>query len=283
MLVVYTKSELAELNKAKNKLGFVPTMGALHAGHFSLVKTAIDENPWIIVSIFVNPTQFNDQIDLDNYPRNNEKDLTALEDLLRPDDIVFIPSENEMYPEKDNRIFDFGNLERVMEGKYRSGHFNGVAQIVSNLFDTIKPAKAYFGEKDLQQLAIIRKLVDILSSSVQIIGCPIVREPDGLAMSSRNQLLSPSERKESARIYQALSVLPSLSKEMSIREIKQKTIEYLNESPLLSVEYFEVVNGESLLPISDWNTTGQIYGCVAVRVGNIRLIDNIRIKQNNYT
>ena len=277
MKVVYTKSELANINKGGRKLGLVPTMGALHAGHFSLVEAAILENQNIVVSIFVNPTQFNDKNDLKNYPRNSTKDLTVLDHLLRPDDIVFIPSVNEMYPKPDNRIFDFGNLEKVMEGMHRSGHFNGVAQIVSKLFDTINPAKAYFGEKDLQQLAIIRKLIEIIKSPVEIIGCPIVRESDGLAMSSRNQLLSPAERKESAKIYQALSNVPSLSKEMSVKELKPTTIDFLNESALLSVEYFEIVDGKSLLPISDWDPAIQIFGCVAVRVGNIRLIDNIRI------
>ena len=277
MKIIYTNSELTKLNKLQAKSGFVPTMGSLHPGHFSLVKTAIHENSRVIVSIFVNPTQFNDKNDLKNYPRNNEKDFAALDEILGNNDIVFVPDEKEMYPKQDTRFFEFGDLDKVMEGRHRPGHFNGVAQIVSKLFELVKPDKAYFGEKDLQQLAIIRKLVEILNSPVKIIGCPIVREPDGLAMSSRNQLLNPEERKESARIYQVLSKVPILSKKLSVEELKQKTINFLNQSPLLSVEYFEIVHGDSLLPISNWDEKHPIYTCVAVKVGKIRLIDNIKV------
>ena len=275
MNIVYTNSELAKLNKLQAKSGFVPTMGSLHPGHFSLVNIAILENSRVIVSIFVNPTQFNDKNDLKNYPRNNEKDFAALDEILRDDDIVFVPDEKEMYPKQDTSFFEFGDLDKVMEGKHRQGHFNGVAQIVSKLFEVVHPAKAYFGEKDLQQLAIIRKLVEILNSPVKIIGCPIIREPDGLAMSSRNQLLSPEERKESARIYQALSKVPILSKKLSVKELSRRTIDILNQSPLLAVEYFEIIDGDNLLPISNWNEKHPIYACVAVKVGKIRLIDNI--------
>ena len=275
MKIVYTNSELAKLNKLQAKSGFVPTMGSLHPGHFSLVNIAILENSRVIVSIFVNPTQFNDKNDLKNYPHNNEKDFAALDEILRDDDIVFVPDEKEMYPKQDTRFFEFGDLDKVMEGKHRQGHFNGVAQIVSKLFEIVKPGKAYFGEKDLQQLAIIRKLVEILKSPVKIIGCPIIREPDGLAMSSRNQLLSPEERKESARIYQALSKVPILSKKLSVKELSRRTIDILNQSPLLAVEYFEIIDGDNLLPISNWNEKHPIYACVAVKVGKIRLIDNI--------
>lgn len=277
MKVVYTNSELAKLNKLQEKSGFVPTMGSLHPGHFSLVKTAILENSRVIVSIFVNPTQFNDKNDLKNYPRNNEKDFSALDKILRKNDIVFVPDEKEMYPKQDTRFFEFGDLDKAMEGKHRQGHFNGVAQIVSKLFEVVNPDKAYFGEKDLQQLAIIRKLVKILNSPVKIIGCPIVREPDGLAMSSRNQLLNPEERKESARIYQALSKVPILSKEISVEELRRRTIDFLNQSPLLAVEYFEIVDGDNLWPISNWITKHPIYACIAVKAGKIRLIDNIKV------
>lgn len=278
MNVVYTKSEFDKLVANQAKPGLVPTMGALHTGHLSLIERAISENGNVVVSIFVNPTQFNDKNDLKNYPRNTEKDLAALAYILRPNDIVFIPDEKEMYPESDNRVFDFGHLDTVMEGKHRSGHFNGVGQIVSKLFEAISPAKAYFGEKDLQQLAVIRKLVSIIRSPVEIIGCPIVREPDGLAMSSRNQLLNSKERNEAAKIYQALSKVPNLSSQFSVEEIKQRTIADINQSPLLSVEYFEIVDGDNLLPISHWEPSPSIYGCVAVRAGKVRLIDNIRIK-----
>lgn len=279
MNVVYTKSEYDKLVKGKQKPGLVPTMGALHTGHFSLIERAISENENVVVSIFVNPTQFNDKNDLKNYPRNTGKDLATLAYLLRPNDIVFLPDEKEMYPEPDKRIFDFGHLNNVMEGKHRSGHFNGVGQIVSKLFETINPAKAYFGEKDLQQLAVIRKLVSIIKSPVEIIGCPIVREPDGLAMSSRNQLLNSNERNEAAKIYKAMSKVPLLSSKISVEEVKQKTIDAINQSPSLSIEYLEIVNGDNLLPISSWEATSPIYGCVAVRAGKVRLIDNIRIKK----
>ena len=278
MNVVYTKSEFDNLVPRQEKPGLVPTMGALHTGHLSLIDRAISENGNVVVSIFVNPTQFNDRNDLKNYPRNTGKDLAALAYLLRPNDIVFIPDEKEMYPEPDSRVFDFGHLDTVMEGKHRSGHFNGVGQIVSKLFEAVHPAKAYFGEKDLQQLAVIRKLVSIINSPVEIIGCPIVREADGLAMSSRNQLLNSKERNEAAKIYQALSKVPILSGQFSVEEIKHRTIDDINQSPLLSVEYFEIVDGDNLLPISRWEGTSSIYGCVAVRAGKVRLIDNIRIK-----
>ena len=278
MNIVYTKSEFDKLVARQQKPGLVPTMGALHTGHFSLIERAISENGNVVVSIFVNPTQFNDKNDLKNYPRNTGKDLSALAYLLRPNDIVYLPDEKEMYPEPDNRVFDFGHLDNVMEGKHRSGHFIGVGQIVSKLFEKIDPLKAYFGEKDLQQLAVIRKLVSIIKSPVEIIGCPIVREPDGVAMSSRNQLLNSKERNEAVKIYQALSKVPNLSSQFSVEDIKQRTIDDINQSPLLSVEYFEIVNGENLLPISGWEAASSIYGCVAVSVGKVRLIDNIRIK-----
>jgi len=263
--------------KVPGKIGFVPTMGALHKGHLSLILRAIQENSHILVSIFVNPTQFNDSKDLKNYPRKNSKDLDTLKKLLRPEDIVFIPEEAEMYPEPDMRSFDFGHLDKILEGEHRPGHFNGVAQIVSKLFDLIKPDFAYFGEKDLQQLLIIKKLTEITASNTTIIGCPIIRENDGLAMSSRNQLLSKTERKEAAKISQALFDAVKLRNRLSPNKLRENIINRINSSPELEVEYFEIVDGFDLKPVLSWNNSPLIYGCIAVKVGSIRLLDNYKL------
>lgn len=277
------KNRLEAIRKKHLKIGLVPTMGALHSGHYSLIERAIIESKVVVVTIFVNPTQFNDREDFKKYPHDIEKDLMELRSLLRKEDMVFIPDNKEMYPEPDLLVFDFGHLDKIMEGSHRPGHFNGVAQIVSKFFNIIKPDLAYFGEKDLQQLVIIRKLVEITNMRVQIIGCPIIREPDGLAMSSRNQLLSGEERKEAVKVYQALSQAFNLADKIPVETLKKNTIGFINNSSILSVEYFEIVDGENLLPIKKWIKNKQVFGCIAVKAGNVRLIDNIGLMNKQYT
>ena len=277
------KKRLEAIRKKHLKIGLVPTMGALHSGHYSLIERAIIESKVVVVTIFVNPTQFNDSEDFKKYPHDIEKDLMELTSLLRKEDMVFIPDNIEMYPEPDFRVFDFSHMDKIMEGSHRPGHFNGVAQIVSKFFDIIKPDLAYFGEKDLQQLVIIRKLVEMTNMRVQIVGCPIIRESDGLAMSSRNQLLSVEERKEAVKIYQALSQAFNLANKIPVETLKKNTIGFINNSSILTVEYFEIVDGENLLPIKKWIKNKQVFGCIAVKTGNVRLIDNIRLMSKQYT
>jgi pantoate--beta-alanine ligase len=261
--------------------GFVPTMGALHKGHISLVNKAIDDCNILIVSIFVNPNQFNDKEDLKNYPRTIEKDLDMLSEILRENDIVFIPETEEIYPEPDTRIFDFGNLDKVMEGLYRPGHFNGVAQVVSRLFDIVKPDLAYFGQKDFQQLTIIRELANRAGNRVRIISCPIVREADGLAMSSRNLLLEPHIRKEAGIIYNTISKAAELIKTMEINNIKKYVNNNINLIAGFNVEYFEIADDKELMTIakkSQMKRDKKYFACIAVNAGKIRLIDNVEIR-----
>ncbi len=272
--IVQLKSVLYNLKNANKTVGFVPTMGALHDGHLSLVSFAKNNNDITIVSIFVNPTQFNNQEDFQNYPQTLKSDLDKLS--LHSVDIVFTPTEKEMYPEPDTRVFDFGTLDKIMEGKHRPGHFNGVAQIVSKLLAIVEPDKAYFGEKDFQQLTIIKQLVRQLNLPVQIVSCPIVRESDGLAMSSRNMRLSPSQRKNAALISQTLFNSQKLAKSYDVEKIKNWVTDNVNKNPDLNVEYFEIVDDKELIPISSWDETKNRIGCIAVNVGKIRLIDNIR-------
>jgi pantoate--beta-alanine ligase len=262
------------LKKQGKSIGFVPTMGALHQGHLSLVAQSKAENEITVVSIFVNPTQFNDKEDLKNYPRTLEADSRMLE--AAGVDYIFAPSVVEMYPDEDTRIFDFGNLDKVMEGAHRPGHFKGVAQIVSKLFTAIHPDKAYFGEKDFQQLAIIKYIVKQYNYPVQIVPCPIIRESDGLAMSSRNRLLDTNQRKQAVLI--SVTLFESLKKagELSISELKNWVVNKINENPELDVEYFEIVDDTSLLPVKSWESPNHKVGCIAVKVGKIRLIDNIK-------
>ena len=263
--------------KAENKsVGLVPTMGALHEGHLSLVGRCGAENDLTVVSIFVNPTQFNDKNDLINYPRTLDTDCEILQ--KAGCDIVFAPSETEMYPEPDTRQFNFGALETVMEGRFRPGHFNGVAQIVSKLFDAVKPARAYFGEKDFQQVAIIKKLVEMLQFDLQIVVCPTIREENGLAKSSRNELLTAGERKKAAIISKTLVESRNFAPQKSPSELKTWVIEHIATEPALKTEYFEIVNGNTLQPISTWEDTDFAVGCIAVFCGEIRLIDNISYK-----
>ncbi len=276
MKVAKNIKELNIYRGNRQTIGFVPTMGTLHDGHFSLVKEAMLKTPKIVVSIFVNPTQFNDKNDLKNYPRNTHNDLSLLDQILREHDIVFIPDEKEIYPEPDTRTFNFGHLDKIMEGRNRPGHFNGVGQVVSKLFQIVKPTFAFFGEKDLQQLAVIRKLVQILKIPVNIIGIPIVREAEGLAMSSRNKLLGKNERDEVSKIFKTLIEATRLKGIKTVAEVREKAIIELNKSPFLSVEYFEIVDSINFLPVKSWDATTGIFGCIAVKAGKIRLIDNIR-------
>lgn len=276
MKLVKTISELQQQLAESGKcgtIGFVPTMGALHAGHLSLVRNAMEENKMVVVSIFVNPTQFNDPKDLQRYPRDIEADLKLLEPTGC--DLVFAPEPEEIYPEPDTRKFDFGKLETVMEGKHRPGHFNGVAQVISKLFRIVKPDKAYFGQKDFQQLAIIKQLVKQLQLPIEIVACPIIREESGLAMSSRNQLLSAVERENAAIINKTLQAAKKLSAKKSVQELTEWVTETINKNPLLYVEYFEVVDDETLQPVKSWKDSGTKIGCIAAYCGKIRLIDNI--------
>ena len=264
-----------ELKRHPGTCGFVPTMGALHNGHLSLVEQCRRECDTVVVSIFVNPTQFNDPNDLKNYPRTVEADLALLEKAGA--DFALTPSVEDIYPEKDTRVFDFGLLDKVMEGAHRPGHFNGVAQVVSRLFDIVRCDKAYFGEKDFQQIAVIRELVRQCDYPLQIVACPIVRDTDGLALSSRNALLTPAHRAAAPLIYKALMDGVESARSMSVDEMKRRVVERIDADPLLQVEYFEVVNADTLEGIDRWSNTFPMRGCIAVQAGNVRLIDNIAI------
>ncbi len=269
------------LRSAKlSPVGFVPTMGALHQGHLSLVKNAMESCPVVVVSIYVNPTQFNDRNDLKNYPRTPESDLELLGSVMRENDIVFMPEDKEIYPEEDGREFRFGNLDNVMEALHRPGHFNGVAQVVSRLFDIVKPDKAFFGQKDFQQLAVIRELVKQTGSKVEIIGNPIIREADGLAMSSRNRRLEPEIRKKAGIIFSALSDAAIMIKDHDIPAIRKHVIKKIENAGDFSVEYYEIADDTDLKPLlrkADLEKGKRYYGCVAVKAGNIRLIDNVEV------
>lgn len=277
MLVVKEITKLQELIEAKRKegktVGFVPTMGALHEGHLTLVRTAGERSNYVVVSIFVNPTQFNDKKDLIKYPRNLDQDVNMLEET--PCDLVFAPEVSTMYPSEDTRQFNFGQLEQVMEGRFRPGHFNGVAQVVSKLFDMVQPDKAFFGLKDFQQLAIIKTLVKQLTLPVEIVPCPIVREEDGLAMSSRNQRLNTEQRKNAPHIYKTLLEARNKARTMSVKELKEWVIKTINQNEFLETEYFEITDDEKLNTIESWDNPVNKVGCVAVHCGEVRLIDNI--------
>jgi len=282
MKVFDRKSDLERHLKVSrlSPAGFVPTMGALHSGHLSLTERAVSECRVVTVSIFVNPTQFNDKKDLERYPRTLENDLKLLESVLRADDVVFTPRVEEVYPEPDTRIFDFGTIDKAMEGEHRPGHFNGVAQVVSRLFDMVQPDIAYFGQKDFQQLAIIREMVRQTGSKVNIVGCPIVREADGLAMSSRNTLLRPGHREAAGIIYNSLLLSVPIIKNGGINEARDSFIKSVESVNGFHVQYFEVVDDLRLVPLknSDQTVHGRNYFiCVAVYAGEIRLIDNIQI------
>jgi pantoate--beta-alanine ligase len=261
-------------------VGFVPTMGALHEGHISLVKNAVRQCPVVVVSIFVNPTQFNDESDLKNYPRTPESDLLLLTTVLRENDLVFTPAVVEIYPEEDKREFHFGILDNVMEALHRPGHFNGVAQVVNRLFEIVKPDIAFFGQKDFQQLAVIKALVKQTGNKVKIIGNPIIRENDGLAMSSRNSLLDREFRKNATIIYKTISAAAQMILKSDIPEIKSFVKETINNVEGFKVEYFEIVDDTELMPLitkGKMKKNKRYFGCIAVQAGKIRLIDNIEI------
>lgn len=266
--------QLDEDKQKGKKVGLVPTMGALHAGHISLVKRCAAENDVCVVSIFVNPTQFNNPNDLLTYPRTLDEDCQLLESSGCT--YVFAPSVEEMYPEPDNRVFDFGTVAQVMEGARRPGHFNGVAQIVSKLFYAVKPDVSYFGEKDFQQIAVIRAMVKQLGIPVEIVDCPIQRESDGLALSSRNTRLTPEHRQKAPVIARTLKESVTFVPEKSVQQVIDYVVSTLNNVPDMSVEYFEIVDGNTLESISNWSDTTYPVGCITVYCGEVRLIDNVK-------
>lgn len=258
-------------------IGFVPTMGALHNGHLSLVEKARKESDIVVVSIFVNPTQFNDRVDYEKYPRMLDQDINLLRDNGNCD-VVFIPSEAEMYPQPDARHFDLGYLEIIMEGKYRPGHFQGVAQIVSKLFEAVEPHKAFFGKKDFQQVAVIKRLVQLMNYPIEIIPCEIVREPHGLAMSSRNLRLSNEDFNKASIIFKTLSKVSEHLKTMTIDEVKRQVISEIEKVPPFKVEYVDIVDTNTLLSVNDYKKNDSLTVCIAVYCNDVRLIDNIEIK-----
>ena len=273
-----TVKQLREaLNLHRDKtIGFVPTMGALHQGHISLVERARRECDTVVVSVFVNPTQFNDKNDLKNYPRTPEADAAMLE--AAGVDYVLFPSVEEIYPEPDTRVFDFGLIDKVMEGATRPGHFNGVAQVVSRLFALVNPKRAYFGEKDFQQIAVIKAMVKQLNMSVEIVECPIVRDTDGLALSSRNTLLDEEHRAAAPHIYATLRKAVERKAEFaSPAEMVAWVEEEINKNPLLKCIYFEVVDALSMQSVAEWTNDCNTQGCIAVQCGSVRLIDNIKV------
>jgi pantoate--beta-alanine ligase len=277
MTVYTTRSELSryrdDLVSRGKSIGLVPTMGALHPGHISLVERSTAENDITVVSVFVNPTQFNDPSDLHKYPRTPGKDL----ELLRAcgADVMFSPSEEEMYPDTEPVTYDLGGLDETMEGALRPGHFDGVAQIVSKLFETIRPHRAYFGQKDFQQLVIIRHFVKLLKLDIQIIDCPIIRERDGLALSSRNVLLTPEQRQFAPFIHHTLVRARELSRTLTPRDVKTWVTLQFEQHPHIELEYFEIVDDNNLKPVKSWRDQTNKVGCIAVRLGETRLIDNI--------
>lgn len=281
MRVVNTISELKSLisgYKQENKtVGLVPTMGALHAGHKSLVDRARKENDIVVVSVFVNPTQFNNKQDLATYPRTEERDCALLE--AAGCDVVFMPAVEEVYPEPDNRQFDLGAVAEVMEGAHRPGHFNGVAQIVSKLFGFVEPDRAYFGEKDFQQIAVIRKMVQLEDFKLQIVACPIKREDDGLALSSRNVRLTAEQRQLAPNIYRVLKESCNFAKSHTVAETEKFVVDSLNALPQMEVEYYSIVDALTMQPVSDWADADSITGCITVYCGEVRLIDNIAYKK----
>lgn len=254
-------------------VGLVPTMGALHAGHVSLVERCVAENDVTVVSVFVNPTQFNDKRDLELYPRTPEADCAMLQEAGCT--YVFTPSVEEVYPEPDTRVFDLGSVAEVMEGRFRPGHFNGVAQIVSKLFYMVSPHRAYFGEKDFQQIAVIRVMAQQLGFDIDIIACPIVREEDGLALSSRNTRLTEQQRKNAPQIAETLFKSLTFAQSHTVKETIDYVVETINKVDEMRVEYYEIVDGRTLQPVENWSDSDHVVGCITVYNGEVRLIDNI--------
>lgn len=266
---------MAALKAAGKSVGFVPTMGALHDGHISLVDQARSQCDAVVVSVFVNPTQFNNKADLDTYPRTEEADCARLE--AAGVDVAFLPTVAEMYPEPDTRVFDLGPVAEVMEGPMRPGHFNGVAQVVSKLFDMVRPDRAYFGEKDFQQIAVIRRMVELEGFDIEIVACPIKRHDDGLAMSSRNVRLTPEQRELAPEIYRALRLGKDFAKSgHSVDGTKALVVDTINAVPYMQVEYFEIVDANTMQPIANWADAARAAGCITVYCGDVRLIDNIQ-------
>lgn len=285
MIIIREVAELqqfVEHEKANGrKIGLVPTMGALHAGHLSLVERAVRENPCVVASVFVNPTQFNNPTDLATYPRKEEDDFRLLAEAGVT--AVFAPTVEEMYPggpeAQPHHEFRLGTAAEVMEGKFRPGHFQGVAQVVSLLFRLVRPDRAYFGEKDFQQIAVIRNMVESEGINVEIIPCPIKRADDGLALSSRNALLTPEQRAIAPEIHKTLEYSVEYSRSHSVRATHDTVVERLDAQPWLKVEYFEIVDGRTLLPVEEWDESPWIVGCITVYCGDVRLIDNIAYRK----
>lgn len=278
MKVLRTVGELRQAmeshRNAGQTIGLVPTMGALHAGHLSLMERSCRDNDITVASIFVNPTQFNNATDLKTYPRTEEKDCALLE--KAGVDYAFVPSVEEIYPEPDTRVFDLGAVAEVMEGAMRPGHFNGVAQIVSRLFSYVNPTRAYFGEKDFQQIAVIRRMAQLEGFDFEIIACPIVREDDGLALSSRNVRLTPEQRQIAPAIHRTLAQSLDMTRDKSVSDVKQWVKEEIDRQPFMTTEYYEIVNPLTMQPTDSWMTPdGPAVGCVTVYCGDVRLIDNI--------
>ena len=282
MIIIKTVSELeAYVGRERNNgrsIGLVPTMGALHAGHLSLVERAVKENDDVIVSVFVNPTQFNNPTDLATYPRTEEEDCRLL--AKAGVSVAFVPTVEEMYPSGAVRVKEFrlGTAAEVMEGKFRPGHFQGVAQIVCRLFELCRPTRAYFGEKDFQQIAVIRNMVESEGIDVDIVSCPIKRADDGLALSSRNALLTPEQRAIAPEIYKALNAGVEYSKDHGVKETHDKVVALVDANDGLETEYFEIVDARTLLPVEEWEESPEVVGCITVFCGKVRLIDNIKFR-----
>lgn len=285
MQIISTVDELRKVVSAARAdgktIGLVPTMGALHDGHISLVERARSECDFVVVSIFVNPTQFNNPDDLKTYPRTVEADCAKLEEAGV--DVAFVPTVEEVYPEPDTRTFDLGPVAEVMEGAMRPGHFNGVAQIVSKLFDYVRPDTAYFGEKDYQQIAVIRRMVELEGFDIDIVACPIKRETDGLAMSSRNVRLTPEQRAIAPAIHEALVACRDLFEQgLDLQDVRDITIDELNSNDGMEVEYFDIVDADTLQPVEiRSDAKGDLVGCITVWLGDVRLIDNIKLPIEN--
>lgn len=277
--IVDLQNELFNVRKENATIGLVPTMGALHDGHASLIKRSVSDNDVTVVSVFVNPTQFNDKNDLKNYPRDLDADCNIIKECGA--DYVFAPSEDEMYPHPDNRHFEYPPVSTVMEGAHRPGHFNGVCQVVSRLFYIVRPTSAYFGEKDWQQIAVIKAMVRDLKIGVKIVECPIIRDTDGLARSSRNTLLTPEERLIAPNIYRILKESTDYSHEHTVKDTHDYVVNRINAVDGLQVEYFSIVDGNTLQDVTSWNETPYVVGCITVYCGKtpIRLIDHIKYRE----
>jgi pantoate--beta-alanine ligase len=276
--IVELQNQLFLDRKAGKSVGLVPTMGALHEGHASLVRRSTAENDVTVVSVFVNPTQFNDKKDLETYPRDLEADCRLLE--ACGVQYVLAPSVDEMYPTPDHRQFEFPPVSTVMEGAHRPGHFNGVCQVVSRLFYIVHPDRAYFGEKDFQQIAVVKAMTRYLGLGVQVVECPIVRHEDGLALSSRNTLLSAEERSIAPHIYRSLSEGVEYSKTHTVEDTRKHIVDEINRVEGLDVEYLSIVDADTLLDVNSWDEAQHVVGCITVYCGHrpVRLIDHIRFR-----